>query len=240
MLHPGNKASALAASRQLLVVIAPAWDSCVGQLQRFGRESPAGDWRPVGPAIPVSLGRSGLAWGRGLHSSGGEAGPVKREGDACAPAGVFAISALFGAATPDSSLVSAAKLPYLRATPDLKAIDDPASSYYNRIVDQSSIAAPDWSSCEDMLRGDQRYVIGAVVEHNSAPPLPGAGSCIFLHVRESAGVPTAGCTAMALADMSELAGWLDGAAAPLLVQLPQAEYERRRESWALPVLTAAA
>jgi hypothetical protein len=40
---------------------------------------------------------------------------------------------------------------------------------------------------------------------------------------------------MALADMSRIAAWLDGAAAPLLVQLPQAEYERRRADWDLPV-----
>jgi hypothetical protein len=51
-------------------------------------------------------------------------------------------------------------------------------------------------------------------------------------------VPTAGCTALALADMSEIAGWLDGAAGPLLVQLPQAEYERLRAPWGLPIFAA--
>jgi hypothetical protein len=34
--------------------------------------------------------------------------------------------------------------------------------------------------------------------------------------------------------MSELAAWLDEAAAPLLVQFPRAEYEELREAWALP------
>lgn len=233
-----NSTSALALSRQLLLVIASDWASSFAQLQRFERDSLGGDWQPVGAAIAVSLGRSGLAWGRGLHTQLGSAGSEKREGDGCAPAGIFAITALFGYAAPDSPFARGAKLPYLHATPDLKAIDDPASSYYNQIVDQSSVAQPDWASCEDMRRSDPRYAVGAVVAHNSEPPLAGAGSCIFLHVWESAGGPTAGCTAMSLADMTVLAGWLDSAAAPLLVQFPQAEYERWREGWGLPAFAA--
>ena len=165
----------------------------------------------------------------------GGAGPEKHEGDGCAPAGIFAITALFGYADPDTPFARAAKLPCLCATRDLKCIDDPASAHYNRIVDQTAIARPDWVSCEDMLRGDERYAVGAVVGHNCDPVVPGAGSCIFLHVWEAPGVPTAGCTAMSLADMTEISAWLDGAAPPLLVQLPQAEYECCREAWGLPV-----
>jgi L,D-peptidoglycan transpeptidase YkuD (ErfK/YbiS/YcfS/YnhG family) len=84
------------------------------------------------------------------------------------------------------------------------------------------------------LRHDERYAIGAVIAHNSLDPVPGAGSCIFLHVWQSEGMPTAGCTAGALADITEICSWLDAAAAPLLVQLPVAEYAHFRESWALP------
>ena len=164
-------------------------------------------------------------------------GLQKREGDGRSPAGVFAITALFGLAEPGSPFARAAKLPYLCTTAELNCIDDPASMHYNRIVDQSAVAEHDWASCEDMRRSDERYAVGVVVAHNSEPSLPGAGSCIFLHVWAGEGVPTAGCTAMSLADMSEIAGWLDGAAAPLLVQLPQAEYEGLREVWGLPALT---
>jgi L,D-peptidoglycan transpeptidase YkuD (ErfK/YbiS/YcfS/YnhG family) len=225
----------VSASRQLLLVVAEHWVSSSGQLRRFARESVDGKWLPVGVPVAVSLGRSGLAWGCGLHPPVGGLGPEKREGDGRAPAGVFAISALFGSAGAESDLARAAKLPYLCVTRDLKCIDDPASAHYNRIVDQTSIARPDWVSCEDMLRGDGRYELGAVVGHNCDPVVPWAGSCIFLHVWAAPGVPTAGCTAMAPADMTEIAGWLDGAAAPVLVQLPRAEYECRRADWGLPV-----
>uniref|UniRef100_Q47AZ4 Uncharacterized protein conserved in bacteria n=1 Tax=Dechloromonas aromatica (strain RCB) TaxID=159087 RepID=Q47AZ4_DECAR len=224
----------MSATRQLILVIAEDWASSGGWLRRFVRVGADEAWQPLGSAVPVSLGRSGLAWGRGLHPESGGTVPGKQEGDGRAPAGVFAITALFGEAAPDSALGRAARLPYLQASINLKAIDDPASRHYNRIVDQSSITQPDWASCEEMLRSDQRYAIGAVVAHNAEPPLPGAGSCIFLHVWASAGVPTAGCTAMSLANMSELAGWLDGAAAPALVQLPRGEYEELREAWGLP------
>lgn len=229
-------AGALGSARKLLLVVAPTWDSGAARLQRFARTDLDGDWQPVGTAVAVSLGRAGLAWGRGLHARCD--GEEKLEGDGCAPAGIFAITALFGVAAPDSPFASAAQLPYLCATPDLKAIDDPASAYYNRIVDQSAVAQPDWSSCEDMLRSDRRYIVGAMVAHNSDPVVPGAGSCIFMHVWESAGAPTAGCTAMALADMTEIAGWLDASAEPLLVQLPQVEYEALRVAWRLPVVLA--
>lgn len=231
-----DSCSALACSRQLLLVIASAWAAQTAQLQRFERSRGESDWLPLGEAFTVSLGKSGLAWGRGLHPLLSGVGREKCEGDGCAPAGIFAITALFGYDAPDRACAGAAKLPYLQARADLKAIDDPASRYYNQIVDQSLIEA-DWASCEDMLRDDQRYALGAVIAHNSELPVPGAGSCIFLHVWEKEGAPTAGCTALALADLREIAGWLDSAARPLLVQLPLAEYERRQVSWGLPAFS---
>lgn len=227
----------LSSSCQLLLIVAPDWGSSLGRLQAYERGAALDAWQAFGLPIPVILGRSGLAWGRGLQAlpdTPEREKREKREGDGCSPAGIFSITALFGYAAPGSPLALGAKLPYLSATDNLKAVDDPASAYYNRIVDQSAVAQPDWVSSEDMLRRDQRYEVGAVIAHNAEPPMPGGGSCIFLHVWEAPDRPTAGCSAMALADMSEIAAWLDAAAAPLLVQLPQAEYDRWREVWALP------
>ena len=228
--------SPCAASRQLLLVVADDWSSTTAELRRFERALPGAEWTPVDDAIKVSLGKSGLAWGIGLHREVSADGPAKREGDFRAPAGAFAITALFGAA--DHPLARSAKLPYLAATRKLKAIDDPASRHYNEIVDQSTVAEIDWVSHEDMLRDDGCYAIGAVVAHNSPDSVAGAGSCIFIHVWRSENVPTAGCTAGALGDITELCAWLDGALSPLLVQLPRAEYARYQAAWALPSATA--
>ena len=224
-----------AASCQLLLCLAAGRDATPGRLQRFER-LPGRRWVAAGTSVPVTLGRAGLAWGRGLHPA--LPGLQKREGDSRSPAGIFAITALFGDAAPDSTFARAARLPYLCATGDLKCVDDAASAHYNRIVDQTAFARLDWLSCEDMLRSDERYAVGAVIAHNCERPVPGSGSCIFLHVWAREGVPTAGCTAMALADMTEIAGWLDGTASPVLVQLQQMEYESLRDAWGLPVFAA--
>ena len=226
-----NSISPLASSCQLLVVTAADWASTTARLQRFARERCDSAWQAQGSAIKVSLGRAGLGWGIGLHPGSGE--PIKREGDGKAPAGIFAISALFGEAEAGSQFAQSARLPYRCATGDLKCIDDPASRYYNRVIDQREVEAIDWHSHEEMRRDDERYVIGAVIAHN-AECRPEAGSCIFLHVWQADGVPTAGCTAAALADVSEICSWLDAAAHPLLVQLPVAEYRRYQDAWRLP------
>lgn len=219
-------------ARQLLRVIAPDWSSSTGTLQRFSRPTTSDDWQAVDAAIPVSLGRGGLSWGIGLHP-GSQPGPQKTEGDGRAPAGVFAITALFGEAGPESGFARAARLPYLAATPELKAIDDPQSRYYNRIIDTRRVMA-DWTSCEDMLRDDGRYAVGAVIAHNAAPPVPGAGSCIFLHVWAAPGAPSAGCSCGALPEIGKICAWLDAAEAPCLMQLPLAEYQRLHDAWQLP------
>ena len=231
---PQHKASPLANSNQLLVVVAQDWTCTTGKLQRFARQSPCSDWQAIGACIPVSLGRSGLAWGIGLHGAVDRPGPHKREGDGCAPAGIFAISELFGVAGADSAFARAARLPYRAASANLICVDDPASAHYNRFVDLATTPQRDWHSHEDMLRTDARYTLGAVIAHNSPHPVPDAGSCIFLHVWQAPGVPTAGCTAGALAEITEICAWLDSAAAPLLVQLPAAEYAHFRAAWALP------
>ena len=225
------------ATRHLVVVTASDWPASTGQLRCFSRENATADWHAAGRVVHVMLGRNGLAWGRGLHRPM-PGGRQKTEGDGCAPAGVFVITALFGVVSDDSPLL-AGKLPFLRPTPALLAIDDPASIHYNRIVDTHQIAAPDWRSAETMLRPDDRYLLGAVVAHNGPPAVPGGGSCIFIHVAE-AGQPTAGCTALSAGEMARLAGWLATAESPLLVQLPTAMYDASRAAWAWPALPAPA
>lgn len=230
---PNHDCTAIADSCQILCVIAADWENTAATLQRFAREHCTQDWLPVGNPVSVSLGRSGLAWGIGLHPPMHDRGRTKQEGDGCAPAGIFAITALFGEAGPESAFAQSARLPYRCATGDLKCVDDPASRHYNRIVDQRTVDAIDWHSHEEMRRNDERYAIGAVIAHNSECR-PGHGSCLFLHVWQAAGIPTAGCTAASLVDMTDICAWLDAAANPLLVQLPEAEYLLHKAAWGLP------
>ena len=81
---------------------------------------------------------------------------------------------------------------------------------------------------------DDEYRLGIFVAHNSSPAQPGAGSCIFLHIWKGPDVPTSGCTAMSAGAMESLLGWLDAAIPSVLVQLPEAEYQRLQTAWHLP------
>jgi L,D-peptidoglycan transpeptidase YkuD (ErfK/YbiS/YcfS/YnhG family) len=124
------------------------------------------------------------------------------------------------------------RLPYLALTPTIECVDDSQSNRYNQLVDGSTIAR-DWNSSERMRRKDDLYRQGIVIEHNT-PASPAAGSCIFFHIWRDATMPTRGCTAMDPANIARLLSWLDPRQSPLLVQLPEAEYERLREHWQLP------
>lgn len=203
-------------------------------LRRYHRMDTAAPWRPVGAPVTVSLGRRGLGWGRGLHGFAAGSGPVKREGDGRSPAGAFALEALFGYPDRQSLVAKMAKLPYWAVTPEVRCVDDPESIHYNRIVNRQIISKVDWISDESMLREDNLYSWGVVVAHNAERPVPGAGSCIFLHVWRGEGQPTAGCTASDAGVLAEIFLWLRADERPVLVQLPQSEYERLRASWLLP------
>lgn len=225
----------LRASRQLVLVVADAWHSTAATWRCFARETTAQAWSAVGPPVAVSLGRNGLAWGRGLHCNPDQhPAPVKREGDGRSPAGVFRLNAVFGDAKALPAITGRARLPYWPVTADLKCVDDPASPYYNQFVDASQGVASEGWSCEAMLRDDGQYAVGVVVAHNAAPPVAGAGSCIFMHVWRAPGAPTAGCTAAAVDDLVTLFGWLDASRLPVLVQLPADEYALQRDRWQLP------
>jgi L,D-peptidoglycan transpeptidase YkuD (ErfK/YbiS/YcfS/YnhG family) len=222
-------------SRQCVVVIAPNWNSKTGVLRAFERTDANSDWNMRGTAIPVVLGKKGLAWGLGLVDAKIGSGPRKIEGDNKAPAGIFRLGPAFGYAPVRGA--SWIKLRYVPLTKETEGIDDSRSRYYNRLVDRSKVARVDWQTSEQMLRTDNLYKWGIVVAHNPAVQ-PGAGSCIFLHIWKNSATPTAGCTAMAEQDLAKLLRWLEPNAHPLLIQMPRRDYAMFRSRYGLPAIPA--
>ena len=218
------------ATRQLVVVTTPSWESSRGTLHAYRRDR--GSWVAALGPIEVTIGRSGSAWGLGLHET--QQGPQKREGDGRAPAGVFGIGTAFGYADAID-----ARWPYAAMDAAHWCVDMPASVLYNRIVDAREVGSDAIEGSTEPMRrdlhagGDRRYVLGFVVEHNAAA-VRDAGSCIFAHAWKAPGEATAGCTAMDEAALRELVAWLDPDAAPLFVLLPEREHVRLREAWRLP------
>ena len=166
------------------------------------------------------IGRRGLGLGKGLHGPDflGLDLPEKKEGDLKAPAGVFFFGDVYGYA---ARAPKGLKLNYIQALESFQGVDDPASRFYNRIVDTRAVgpAERDWKSHEQMYRKDGLYRWLAVIRHNDANA-PGGGSLIFMHIWKAPDSGTAGCTAMAEADLLEILRRLDPKQQPILVQLP--------------------
>lgn len=226
--------STLSTSRQLLVVVTDSWKSVEGRLWRFDRKDQAASWTQRERPWRIVVGRNGMAWGIGNH--GGpppKAARVKREGDGCAPAGIFSLVEAFGKRSTRSAKVT--QFPYRQLSPTMRGIDDPRSRYYNRIVDQAQLGKPDWQRAESMLRKDPFYDWGIVVAHNWKP-FPARGSCIFLHTWKGPTVGTAGCTAMPEKRMISLVRWLESEKNPRFVQFPSLVYRSLKPNARLPEL----
>lgn len=142
----------------------------------------ADGWFGYGPVrARCALGRSGVS-------------AAKREGDGATPAGIFPLRRVLYRADRLDQVRSG-----LPASPIAAAdgwCDQPGHPDYNR-----QVTLPHPARCEALWREDGLYDLLAVIGHNDAPVVPGAGSAIFLHVAAPGYAPTAGCVALALPDL---------------------------------------
>lgn len=142
-----------------------------------------------------------LAGDLGLRCAIGAAGArvEKREGDKASPAGVFPLREVFY--RPDRVPPVQTALPCRALRPGDGWCDDPGKPEYNRPV-----TLPFAGSHEELWREDGLYDVIAVIGYNDAPPVPGLGSAIFLHVAAPDWGPTLGCVAVELPALIELLG----------------------------------
>ncbi len=206
--------------------IASGWDSTTGRLQCFERDGKG--WKPATPVWPVLYGKHGLAWGRGVTT---EPGRQKQERDGRAPAGIFRIGKIY---TYDTALPSGASYPFRTVGRGDAWVDDVNSPYYNQHVVVDPANPPPWFEKQKMRHGDFAYRWLVEIRHNSDPPVPGAGSAIFFHIRRGVTRPSAGCTTMAEANLVNLIRWLRADQRPHYVLLPRAEYLAKWKTWGLP------
>ena len=146
--------------------------------------------------VPATVGKSGLATPE-----------VKKEGDGKTPAGLYRLERAFGYAETIKT-----GLTYRQATATDLWVDDAAHADYNKWVTAPTKA----KSFEDMKRKDDLYEIGAVIEYNTDPVVPGKGSAIFLHVWGGPDKPTAGCVAIEKSKLSDLLEALDRKKSPMI------------------------
>lgn len=122
----------------------------------------------------------------------------KREGDGATPIGTWPLRRVLY--RPDRlAAPTTAGLPVAALDPADGWCDAPEHPAYNRPV-----RLPFEASHETMWRDDPLYDVVVVLGHNDAPPVPGAGSAIFLHVARPAFEGTEGCIALALPDLLDV------------------------------------
>lgn len=136
-------------------------------------------------SVLANIGRNGVAKAN-----------EKREGDGKTPSGIYEITGLFG----DDDI--AVNMPYIKADEKIICVDDPNSTYYNKIIDKT-IQKSDYNSFEDMKRDDKQYSFGAVIGYNKYG-LKNMGSCIFIHIEKELDSSTAGCVSLSATDMKRL------------------------------------
>lgn len=139
-------------------------------------------WR--GREYRCAVGRGGL-------------GPKLREGDGVTPVGRFPLRRVFF--RPDRIARPETRLPIKPLNADDGWCDDTADPAYNRLVRR-----PFASSHEIMWRDDHVYDLVVEVGYNDSPPIPGLGSAIFMHLARPDFSPTAGCVALAAADLLKI------------------------------------
>lgn len=122
----------------------------------------------------------------------------KKEGDKATPAGVYSFDLAFGLLEDPGSV-----LPYHQIVQGDIWVDDPASAYYNRLVNTSSVSK-DWVSGENLIQASPYYNYALNLTYN-ADCVPGEGSAIFLHCfMDSSYKGSSGCICLPQERMEEL------------------------------------
>jgi L,D-peptidoglycan transpeptidase YkuD (ErfK/YbiS/YcfS/YnhG family) len=147
-------------------------------------EPSRGILRGYGTALPVALGRTGIA-------------ANKREGDGGTPRGRFRLLRLWWRG--DRMPRPCTALPLRRIERDDAWCEDPSDRRYNRPIRLVS-GAP-----EDRLwRDDHLYDLIIELDHNTRPRIAGRGSAVFIHLARPGFLPTAGCVALREGDLRRL------------------------------------
>jgi L,D-peptidoglycan transpeptidase YkuD (ErfK/YbiS/YcfS/YnhG family) len=202
---PRNLAGGLASTggaRQLITVEAPSAASTVATVELWQRSGSC--WQAVAGPWTGFIGYSGFS----AH---------KREGDGTTPTGIYGIGPV---------MYGNAANPGVRYAYHLLVCGDwwdenPASPEYNTFQHVACGQNPFGGDSEALWTETAPYPSFAVIDYNTDPVIPGAGSAIFLHA--STGGPTAGCASVPRDDLDQLLRWLDPADSPAIVMGPSGE-----------------
>lgn len=192
-----SRLAATGAARQLLTVVAPTTTSTSGSFSAWQRSGAC--WKLVAGPWSATLGANGVS----SHH---------HEGDGTTPEGAYGIGPVMYGVAPDPGVHY--RFERLRCGDWWD--EDPTSAAYNTFVALGCGQQPSFGGDSEALwRSPAAYAYFALIDYNTAPIVPGRGSAIFLHV--AVGAPTAGCVALAPAELVEVLRWLRPGLSPLIV-----------------------
>jgi L,D-peptidoglycan transpeptidase YkuD (ErfK/YbiS/YcfS/YnhG family) len=183
---------------QLVTVTTPAYGDTVATFDAYQASATGGLQLVYGP------------WQAYIGANGFAPAGQKTEGDERTPSGTYGFGFFFG----DLENPGGFQFPFRQVSTSDYWNDDPTSSYYNQWVDVSTQGAAAAGADPEPMYDEPYYDYGAVIDYNTDPVVPGAGSAIFLHV--STGAPTTGCVTLPVDELLEILRWLDPAQDPVI------------------------
>jgi L,D-peptidoglycan transpeptidase YkuD (ErfK/YbiS/YcfS/YnhG family) len=141
-----------------------------------------------------------------------------REGDRTTPTGLYRIGPVVYGNSPNPGT----RYAYHQLVCGDWWDEDPVSASYNTFQHVPCGQMPSFGGNSEALWTETvAYPSFAVVEYNTDPVVPYAGSAIFIHA--NTGGPTVGCVSVPVPDLDYLLQWLDPADAPSIVMAPSTE-----------------
>ncbi len=144
----------------------------------------------------------------------------KVEGDDTTPTGAYGIGEVMYGNAPNPGV----QYPYQQLVCGDWWDETSSSPQYNTFQYVPCGEAPPFGGDSEALWEETNaYPSLAVIDYNTSPVVPGAGSAIFLHA--TLGAASEGCVTLPLAELDDVLRWLRPADNPLIVMGPASELE---------------
>jgi len=206
---PTNLASDLASTgsaRQLITVESSGYGTSNATVELWQKSGSC--WTSAGGPYPSLIGSAGFS-------------DHKSEGDHSTPTGLFGVGPVMYGNAPDPGVHE----PYHVLVCGDWWDEDPGSAGYNTFQHVSCGRTPPFGGASEALWTETaQYPSFAVIDYNTGPVVPGAGSAIFFHA--DTGSATVGCVSVPLSDLDAALDWIDPAQAPAFVMGPASEITR--------------
>jgi L,D-peptidoglycan transpeptidase YkuD (ErfK/YbiS/YcfS/YnhG family) len=206
---PPNLAESLASTAgasQIVTVDAPAYAAVTATVSLWQRQGNC--WTLANGPWQGMLGFHGFS-------------DSHHEGDQTTPTGAYSIGPVMYGVAPDPGVQYA----YHQLVCGDWWDEDPTSPAYNTFQHVPCGQPPPFGgNSEALWQEGNAYPSFAVVDYNTRPVVPGAGSAIFIHADVRG--PTVGCVSLPLGELDALLRWLEPTASPLLVMGPDSEITR--------------